>query len=149
MLFDVKRKSERIRVSWTSVLSVWQLVGSQAPFCSATVCPASGTLGPNEEKEFCVELSANITVSLKTDTVLSKRQHWRSHLTSIWQKEGILYAKHNALFLFCMISLQLLRFRGAMLKARIKAVLMVCSFLPCLFISQPFLFSVCLSVCLS
>ncbi|NWU64760.1 DLEC1 protein, partial [Pterocles burchelli] len=42
-----------------------KLIGSQAAFCSATVSPASGTLGPNEEKEFCVELSANITGELK------------------------------------------------------------------------------------
>ncbi|XP_065686992.1 deleted in lung and esophageal cancer protein 1 isoform X3 [Patagioenas fasciata] len=42
-----------------------KLIGSQAPFCSATICPASGTLGPNEEKEFCVELSASITGELK------------------------------------------------------------------------------------
>ncbi|OPJ85244.1 deleted in lung and esophageal cancer protein 1 [Patagioenas fasciata monilis] len=42
-----------------------KLIGSQAPFCSAAVCPASGTLGPNEEKEFCVELSASITGELK------------------------------------------------------------------------------------
>ncbi|NWQ80071.1 DLEC1 protein, partial [Columbina picui] len=47
-----------------------KLIGSQAPFCSATVCPASGTLGPNEEKEFCIELSANITGELK-DLALS------------------------------------------------------------------------------
>ena len=81
-----------------SVLSVWQLIGNQAAFCSAAVSPASGTLGPNEEKEFCIELSANIMVSLKTDAILSKQQHWHSHLTSIWQKEGFLYTKHNALF---------------------------------------------------
>lgn len=55
-----------------SVLSVWQLIGSQAAFCSATVFPASGTLGPNEEKEFCIELSANIMVSLKTDAIFVK-----------------------------------------------------------------------------
>ncbi|KAM6281413.1 deleted in lung and esophageal cancer protein 1 [Porphyrio hochstetteri] len=42
-----------------------KLVGSQAAFCSAAVSPASGTLGPNEEKEFCVELSANIVGELK------------------------------------------------------------------------------------
>lgn len=47
------------------VLSVQQLIGSQAAFCSTAVSPASGTLGPNEEKEFCIELSANIVVSLK------------------------------------------------------------------------------------
>ncbi|XP_030345448.1 deleted in lung and esophageal cancer protein 1 isoform X2 [Strigops habroptila] len=42
-----------------------KLIGSQAAFCSATVSPASGTLGPNEEKEFCIELSANILGELK------------------------------------------------------------------------------------
>ncbi|KAM6314877.1 LOW QUALITY PROTEIN: deleted in lung and esophageal cancer protein 1 [Aegotheles albertisi] len=47
-----------------------KLVGSQAAFCSVTVFPASGILGPNEEKEFCIELSANIMGELK-DLVLS------------------------------------------------------------------------------
>ncbi|XP_074725552.1 deleted in lung and esophageal cancer protein 1 [Strix uralensis] len=47
-----------------------KLIGSQAAFCSATVLPASGTLGPNEEKEFCIELSANIMGELK-DLALS------------------------------------------------------------------------------
>ncbi|NXG70582.1 DLEC1 protein, partial [Baryphthengus martii] len=47
-----------------------KLIGSQAAFCSATVSPASGTLGPNEEKEFCIELSADITGELK-DLALS------------------------------------------------------------------------------
>ncbi|NXJ92681.1 DLEC1 protein, partial [Corythaixoides concolor] len=47
-----------------------KLVGSQAAFCSAVVSPASGTLGPNEEKEFSIELSANITGDLK-DLALS------------------------------------------------------------------------------
>ncbi|KAK4827909.1 hypothetical protein QYF61_022332 [Mycteria americana] len=42
-----------------------KLIGSQAAFCSAAVSPASGTLGPNEEKEFCIELSANIVGELK------------------------------------------------------------------------------------
>ncbi|XP_053916144.1 deleted in lung and esophageal cancer protein 1 isoform X3 [Cuculus canorus] len=42
-----------------------QLIGNQAPFCSVAVSPASGTLGPNEEKEFCIELSANIVGELK------------------------------------------------------------------------------------
>uniref|UniRef100_A0A8B9N4Y7 DLEC1 cilia and flagella associated protein n=1 Tax=Accipiter nisus TaxID=211598 RepID=A0A8B9N4Y7_9AVES len=32
-----------------------KLIGSQAAFCSATVFPASGTLGPNQEKEFCID----------------------------------------------------------------------------------------------
>ncbi|KFP20300.1 Deleted in lung and esophageal cancer protein 1, partial [Egretta garzetta] len=47
-----------------------KLIGSQAAFCSAAVSPASGTLGPNEEKEFCIELSANIMGELK-DLALS------------------------------------------------------------------------------
>ncbi|PKU31944.1 hypothetical protein llap_17752 [Limosa lapponica baueri] len=42
-----------------------ELIGSQATFCSAMVSPASGTLGPNEEKEFCIELSASIVGELK------------------------------------------------------------------------------------
>ncbi|NXT20409.1 DLEC1 protein, partial [Syrrhaptes paradoxus] len=42
-----------------------KLIGNQAASCSVTVSPASGTLGPNEEKEFCIELSANITGELK------------------------------------------------------------------------------------
>ncbi|NXP10426.1 DLEC1 protein, partial [Thinocorus orbignyianus] len=42
-----------------------KLIGNQAAFCSAVVSPPSGTLGPNEEKEFCVELSANIVGELK------------------------------------------------------------------------------------
>ncbi|KFV90050.1 Deleted in lung and esophageal cancer protein 1, partial [Eurypyga helias] len=46
-----------------------KLIGSQAAFCSVTVSPASGSLGPNEEKEFCVELSANVMGELK-DLVL-------------------------------------------------------------------------------
>ncbi|XP_074013742.1 deleted in lung and esophageal cancer protein 1 [Numenius arquata] len=46
-----------------------KLIGSQATFCSAVVSPASGTLGPNEEKEFCIELSASIVGELK-DLVL-------------------------------------------------------------------------------
>ncbi|NWS70724.1 DLEC1 protein, partial [Crotophaga sulcirostris] len=47
-----------------------KLIGSQAAFCSIAVSPASSTLGPNEEKEFCIELSANIVGELK-DLVLS------------------------------------------------------------------------------
>ncbi|NXY73098.1 DLEC1 protein, partial [Glareola pratincola] len=42
-----------------------KLIGSQAAFCSIAVSPASGTLGPNEEKEFCIELSANFVGELK------------------------------------------------------------------------------------
>ncbi|NWH79910.1 DLEC1 protein, partial [Piaya cayana] len=47
-----------------------KLIGSQAAFCSVTVSPSSGTLGPNEEKEFCIELSANVVGELK-ELVLS------------------------------------------------------------------------------
>ncbi|XP_074938338.1 deleted in lung and esophageal cancer protein 1 [Phalacrocorax aristotelis] len=47
-----------------------KLIGSQAAFCSTAVSPASGTLGPNEEKEFCIELTANIVGELK-DLALS------------------------------------------------------------------------------
>ncbi|NXJ03895.1 DLEC1 protein, partial [Odontophorus gujanensis] len=42
-----------------------KLFGCQAALCSATVSPASGILDPNEEKEFCIELTANITGELK------------------------------------------------------------------------------------
>ncbi|XP_062426838.1 deleted in lung and esophageal cancer protein 1 [Rhea pennata] len=47
-----------------------KLIGSQAASCLATVSPASGTLGPNEEKELCVEITANIMGELK-DLALS------------------------------------------------------------------------------
>ncbi|XP_021244314.1 deleted in lung and esophageal cancer protein 1 isoform X2 [Numida meleagris] len=47
-----------------------KLIGSQAAFCLATVSPASGILDPNEEKEFCIELTANIMGELK-DLALS------------------------------------------------------------------------------
>ncbi|GAB0185022.1 deleted in lung and esophageal cancer protein 1 [Grus japonensis] len=47
------------------VEAAFKLIGSQAAFCSTAVSPASGTLGPNEEKEFCIELSANIMGELK------------------------------------------------------------------------------------
>ncbi|NXP25648.1 DLEC1 protein, partial [Scytalopus superciliaris] len=47
-----------------------KLIGSQAVSCSVTVSPATGTLGPNEEKEFCIELSANIVGELR-DLALS------------------------------------------------------------------------------
>ncbi|NWI49999.1 DLEC1 protein, partial [Calyptomena viridis] len=46
-----------------------KLIGSQAVSCSVTVSPASGTLGPNEEKEICVELSANVVGELKDLTL--------------------------------------------------------------------------------
>ncbi|NXB80464.1 DLEC1 protein, partial [Donacobius atricapilla] len=47
-----------------------KLIGSQAASCSVMVSPASGTLGPNEEKEFCIEMSANTVGELK-DLMLS------------------------------------------------------------------------------
>ncbi|NWV74595.1 DLEC1 protein, partial [Dasyornis broadbenti] len=47
-----------------------KLFGSQAASCSVVVSPASGTLGPNEEKEFCIELSVNTECELK-DLILS------------------------------------------------------------------------------
>ncbi|NXS51408.1 DLEC1 protein, partial [Brachypteracias leptosomus] len=47
-----------------------KLIGSQAGSCSATVSPARGTLGPNEEKEFCIELTANLMGELE-DLILS------------------------------------------------------------------------------
>ncbi|XP_041899486.1 deleted in lung and esophageal cancer protein 1 isoform X1 [Corvus kubaryi] len=46
-----------------------KLIGSQAALCSVVVSPASGTLGPNEEKEFCIELSANTVGELKDLTL--------------------------------------------------------------------------------
>ncbi|XP_037985052.1 deleted in lung and esophageal cancer protein 1 [Motacilla alba alba] len=46
-----------------------KLTGSQAASCSIVVSPASGTLGPNEEKEFCIELSADIVGELKDLTL--------------------------------------------------------------------------------
>ncbi|NWX36964.1 DLEC1 protein, partial [Notiomystis cincta] len=42
-----------------------KLIRSQATSCSILVSPASGTLGPNEEQEFCIELSANTVGKLK------------------------------------------------------------------------------------
>ncbi|NWI87030.1 DLEC1 protein, partial [Pitta sordida] len=42
-----------------------KLTGSQAVSCSVTVSPASGTLSPNEEKEFCIELSADVVGELQ------------------------------------------------------------------------------------
>ncbi|NXN91997.1 DLEC1 protein, partial [Rhinopomastus cyanomelas] len=45
---------------------LWEkLIGSQASSCSISISPASGILGPNEEKEFCIELSANLVGELK------------------------------------------------------------------------------------
>ncbi|XP_054500350.2 deleted in lung and esophageal cancer protein 1 [Agelaius phoeniceus] len=44
-------------------------IGRQAASCSIVVSPASGTLGPNEEREFCIELSANTVGELKDLTL--------------------------------------------------------------------------------
>ncbi|XP_043365668.1 deleted in lung and esophageal cancer protein 1 isoform X2 [Dermochelys coriacea] len=46
-----------------------ELIGSQSAFCSATVSPRSGTLGPHEEKELCIELTANIMDELNDLTL--------------------------------------------------------------------------------
>uniref|UniRef100_A0A8C5NJU2 DLEC1 cilia and flagella associated protein n=1 Tax=Junco hyemalis TaxID=40217 RepID=A0A8C5NJU2_JUNHY len=52
---------------------LWQKpIGSQAASCSIVVSPASGTLGPNEEREFCIELSANTVVSSQNIRPMSK-----------------------------------------------------------------------------
>uniref|UniRef100_A0A8B9SFV6 DLEC1 cilia and flagella associated protein n=1 Tax=Anas platyrhynchos TaxID=8839 RepID=A0A8B9SFV6_ANAPL len=49
----VKATSKLFNQTQLPAKYLWgKLVGSQAAFCSATVSPASGTLGPNEEKEF-------------------------------------------------------------------------------------------------
>ncbi|KAF2983630.1 hypothetical protein EK904_005558 [Melospiza melodia maxima] len=44
-------------------------IGSQAASCSVVVSPASGTLGPNEEREFCIELSTDTVGELKDLTL--------------------------------------------------------------------------------
>uniref|UniRef100_A0A7M4E4Z3 DLEC1 cilia and flagella associated protein n=1 Tax=Crocodylus porosus TaxID=8502 RepID=A0A7M4E4Z3_CROPO len=49
-----------------------ELIGSQSALCSAIVTPASGILGPNEEKELCVELTANTLVSVKTSLKMNR-----------------------------------------------------------------------------
>ncbi|NXU16048.1 DLEC1 protein, partial [Pardalotus punctatus] len=46
-----------------------KLLGSQAASCSVVVSPASGTLGPNEEQEFCIELTVNTECELKDLTL--------------------------------------------------------------------------------
>ncbi|XP_073190808.1 deleted in lung and esophageal cancer protein 1 isoform X2 [Lepidochelys kempii] len=46
-----------------------ELIGSQSAFCSASVSPRSGTLGPHEEKELCIELTANIMDELNDLTL--------------------------------------------------------------------------------
>uniref|UniRef100_A0A8B9CT20 DLEC1 cilia and flagella associated protein n=1 Tax=Anser brachyrhynchus TaxID=132585 RepID=A0A8B9CT20_9AVES len=73
---SVKATSKLFNQTLLPAKYLWgKLIGSQAAFCSAAVSPASGTLGPNEEKEFCIELMTNITVSLKTDAILSKQKY--------------------------------------------------------------------------
>ncbi|XP_010004306.1 PREDICTED: deleted in lung and esophageal cancer protein 1, partial [Chaetura pelagica] len=67
----VKATSKLFNQTLLPTKYLWgKLLGSQASFCSTTVSPASGTLGPNEEKEFCIELSANLVGELK-ELVLS------------------------------------------------------------------------------
>ncbi|XP_075778976.1 deleted in lung and esophageal cancer protein 1 isoform X2 [Pelodiscus sinensis] len=46
-----------------------ELIGSQSVFCSATVSPARGTLGPHEEKELFIELTANVMGELNNLTL--------------------------------------------------------------------------------
>ncbi|NXP79038.1 DLEC1 protein, partial [Ramphastos sulfuratus] len=66
----VKATSKLFNQTLLPARYLWgKLIGSQAAFCSFTVSPARGTLGPNEEKEFCIELSANVVGELK-DLVL-------------------------------------------------------------------------------
>ncbi|NXG19802.1 DLEC1 protein, partial [Grallaria varia] len=67
----VKATSKLFNQTLLPAKYLWgKLIGSQAVYCSVTVSPASGTLGPNEEKEFCIELSASIVGELK-DLALS------------------------------------------------------------------------------
>ncbi|XP_008500453.2 deleted in lung and esophageal cancer protein 1 [Calypte anna] len=67
----VKATSKLFNQTLLPAKYLWgKLIGRQAAFCSISVSPASGTLGPNEEKEFCIELSANVVGELK-DLALS------------------------------------------------------------------------------
>ncbi|NXM17952.1 DLEC1 protein, partial [Ploceus nigricollis] len=66
----VKATSKLFNQTLLPAKYIWgKLIGSQAASCSIVVSPASGTLGPNEEKEFCIELSANIVGELKELTL--------------------------------------------------------------------------------
>ncbi|NWT98482.1 DLEC1 protein, partial [Urocynchramus pylzowi] len=66
----VKATSKLFNQTLLPAKYLWgKLTGSQAASCSIVVSPASGTLGPNEEKEFCIELSANIVGELKDLTL--------------------------------------------------------------------------------
>ncbi|NXC99176.1 DLEC1 protein, partial [Certhia familiaris] len=67
----VKATSKLFNQTLLPAKYLWgKLIGSQAASCSVVVSPASGTLGPNEEKEFCIELSVN-TVGELEDLMLS------------------------------------------------------------------------------
>ncbi|XP_058689801.1 deleted in lung and esophageal cancer protein 1 [Poecile atricapillus] len=67
----VKATSKLFNQTLLPAKYLWgKLVGSQAASCSIVVSPASGILGPNEEKEFCIQLSANTVGELK-DLMLS------------------------------------------------------------------------------
>ncbi|XP_005040593.1 PREDICTED: deleted in lung and esophageal cancer protein 1 [Ficedula albicollis] len=62
----VKATSKLFNQTLLPAKYLWgKLTGSQAASCSVVVSPASGTLGPHEEKEFCIELSANTVGELK------------------------------------------------------------------------------------
>uniref|UniRef100_A0A8C0UHG9 DLEC1 cilia and flagella associated protein n=1 Tax=Cyanistes caeruleus TaxID=156563 RepID=A0A8C0UHG9_CYACU len=67
----VKATSKLFNQTLLPAKYLWgKLIGSQAASCSIVVSPASGILGPNEEKEFCIQLSANTVGELK-DLMLS------------------------------------------------------------------------------
>uniref|UniRef100_A0A8C9MV17 DLEC1 cilia and flagella associated protein n=1 Tax=Serinus canaria TaxID=9135 RepID=A0A8C9MV17_SERCA len=66
----VKATSKLFNQTLLPAKYLWgKLIGSQAASCSIVVSPASGILGPNEEKEFCIELSANTVGELKDLTL--------------------------------------------------------------------------------
>ncbi|NXH39548.1 DLEC1 protein, partial [Dicaeum eximium] len=66
----VKATSKLFNQTLLPAKYLWgKLIGSQAGSCSVRVSPVSGTLGPNEEKEFCIELSADIVGELKDLTL--------------------------------------------------------------------------------
>ncbi|NXI31871.1 DLEC1 protein, partial [Sterrhoptilus dennistouni] len=66
----VKATSKLFNQTLLPTKYLWgKLIGSQAASCSIVVSPASGTLGPNEEKEFCIEMSANTVGELKDLTL--------------------------------------------------------------------------------
>uniref|UniRef100_A0A8C3QGP1 DLEC1 cilia and flagella associated protein n=1 Tax=Cyanoderma ruficeps TaxID=181631 RepID=A0A8C3QGP1_9PASS len=70
----VKATSKLFNQTLLPAKYLWgKLIGSQAASCSIVVSPASGTLGPNEEKEFCIEMLANTVVNpcLNTTVIFS------------------------------------------------------------------------------